>query len=211
MNKIRIEFIAVSMILFLALGMGLPLFKNKLAYGQLLQDKTLSEQQRLGTYNILYFPDNVSIAYSNGQKASMDQEFILLGNNPNTPSHYQVALSNADYGLPPESVKSTSTLVEGKNFSVDSTNNADIKYSSASVILVPITSPFPPVNIRIQDIDPENDLVLSKPIILGTYVGNSGSFVIPHTAGSGYYLIYVYLHYPSYNMTAVYNTIVHLQ
>ena len=73
-------------------------------------------------------------------------------------------------------------------------------------MLVPITSPFPPANTTVEDVDPEFDLALSTPLILGNYAGNSGTFVIPHTASPGYYLMYAYLQYPTYNMTVVYNT-----
>ena len=65
--------------------------------------------------------------------------------------------------------------------------------------------------MRIEDVDPENDILLGTPINLGNYTGNIGSFVIPHTASSGYYLLYVYFYYPTYNLTAVYNTAVLLK
>ena len=113
-----------------------------------------------------------------------------------------MAISNPDYGLS----KSFPTLTAGENFVINSTTNADIKYASAAVLLVPIASPFPPTNKSILAIDPEVDLVFSTPIKLGTYTGNSGSFVIPpQTASPRYYLLYVYFQYPTYNMTAVYN------
>lgn len=75
-------------------------------------------------------------------------------------------------------------------------------------LLVPITSPFPPTDTSIEDIDPESDIVLSTPIILGNYTGDSGTFIIPQTSSPGYYLLYAYFQYPTYNMTAVYNTAV---
>ena len=99
----------------------------------------------------------------------------------------------------------------GENFNINSSTDADIVYSSATVKLVPITSPFPPNNMRIEDVDPENNILLGTPINLGNYTGNIGSFVIPHTASSGYYLLYVYFYYPTYNLTAVYNTAVLLK
>ena len=113
-----------------------------------------------------------------------------------------MAISNPDYGLS----KSFPTLTAGQNFVINSTTNANIKYVSAALLLVPIaSSPFPPTNKSILTVDPEVDLVFSTPINLGTYTGNSGSFDIPQTASPGYYLLYVYFQYPTYNMTAVYN------
>jgi hypothetical protein len=52
-------------------------------------------------------------------------------------------------------------------------------------MLVLITSPFPPANMDIEDVDPEFNLALSKPLVLGNYAGNSDTFIIPHTAGPG--------------------------
>ena len=57
-------------------------------------------------------------------------------------------------------------------------------------MLVPITSPFPPANMDIEDVDPEFNLALSKPFVLGNYADNSDTFIIPHTARPGYYLLY---------------------
>jgi hypothetical protein len=62
--------------------------------------------------------------------------------------------------------------------------------------------------MSIEDVDPEFDLTYSTPINFGTYVSNYGTSVIPHTVSPGYYLFYTYLQYPTYNMTAVYNTTV---
>jgi hypothetical protein len=201
-----ILFVAVSLILlFFIPDTGLTfLFNNDPVYGQQpVQDKSQSRKQRLDTDNILSLPYNVKLVYGKGQNVSLNQEeFILLGNNPRTPGQHNVAISNPDYGLS----KSFPTLTAGENFVINSTTNADIKYASAAVLLVPIaSSPFPPTNKSILAIDPEVDLVFSTPIKLGTYAGNSGSFVIPQTASPGYYLLYVYFQYPTYNMTAVYN------
>jgi hypothetical protein len=69
----------------------------------------------------------------------------------------------------------------GENITINSTTDEDIKYNSALVILVPITSPFPPTNMSIEDVDPESDLTYSTPINFGTYGSNYGTFVIPHT------------------------------
>jgi hypothetical protein len=201
-----ILFIAVSlMLLFFIPVTGLTfLFNNDPVYGQQpAQDKSQSRKQRLGTDTILSLPYNVKLVYGKGQNVSLNQEeFILLGNNPRIPGQHNVAISNPDYGLS----KSFPTLTAGENFVINSTTNAYIKYASAAVLLVPIaSSPFPPTNKSILAIDPEVDLVFSTPIKLGTYAGNSGSFVIPQTASPGYYLLYVYFQYPTYNMTAVYN------
>ena len=99
----------------------------------------------------------------------------------------------------------------GEKFNINSSTDADIVYSPATVKLVPISSPFPPPNTNIQDVDPENDILLGTPINLGNYTGNVGSFVIPHTASPGYYLLYVYFYYPTYNLTAIYNNAVLLK
>lgn len=204
-----ILFVAVSLILLLFVipDTGLTLlFNNDPVYGQQpVQDnnKSQSRKQRLGTDNILSLPYSVKLVYGKGQNVSLNQEeFLLLGNNPRIPGQHNVAISNPDYGLS----KSFPTLTAGENFVINSTTNAYIKYASAAVLLVPIaSSPFPPTNKSILAIDPEVDLVFSTPIKLGTYAGNSGSFVIPQTASPGYYLLYVYFQYPTYNMTAVYN------
>jgi hypothetical protein len=205
MNKERIVLIVVFLILPLVAGPSLPLFKDRFSYAQLIQDSaSVSQQQRLGTSNILALPDNVSLVYSNHKNSSLDGQFILLGNNTNRQN---VAISNPDYGLSTP----IPTLMIGENFNMNSSTDADIVYTSATVKLVPITSPFPPTIMRIQNVDPENDILLGTPITLGNYTGNSGNFVIPHTASSGYYILYVYFYYPTYNLTAVYHTAVQLE
>ena len=103
------------------------------------------------------------------------------------------------------------TLMPGENFSINSSSDSDIVYNVATVKLVPITSPFPPNNMRVEDVDPENDIALGTPIAIGNYTGNSGNFVIPHTASLGSYLLYVYFYYPTYNITLVYNTAVQVK
>ena len=65
--------------------------------------------------------------------------------------------------------------------------------------------------MRVEDVDPENDISLGTPVSIGNYTGNVGSFVIPHTASPGYYLLYVYFYYPTYNITLVYNTAIQLK
>ena len=88
--------------------------------------------------------------------------------------------------------------------------NADIVNSTATLKLVPIILPSPP-NTDVEDVDPENDMLFGTLINLGNDTGSFGSFVLPHTASSGYYLLYVYFYYPTYNLTAVYNTVVQLK
>jgi hypothetical protein len=197
-------FIVVSLILFIVSGTNLPFFKSKPVYGQPQEiDNSLSEQKRLGTDNILYLPDDVSLLYGNHQNASFDQEFVLLGKNQSMTNRNDVAIVNPDFGLSTP----VPTLRVGENFNINSTVDPDTdRYRSVSVLLVPITSPFPPANTAVEDVDPEFDLALSTPIVLGNYTGDSGTFVIPHTASPGYYLLYAYVQYPTYNMTVVYNT-----
>ena len=202
MRKSSTIFIVISIIFFLVSGTGLPFFKDKPVYAQ----QTLSRQLRLGTGNILTLPYSAKLLYGNGQNATIDQEFILLGNNPKVPGQHNVAVSNPDYGLH----EPVPVLRVGERFVINSTVDADIKYTSAAVILSPITSPFPPTNKSISDIDPEFDMSFSTPIKLGAYTGNSGSFVIPQTVRPGYYLLYTYLQYPVQNMTAVYNTVMQI-
>jgi hypothetical protein len=194
------------MIMFVVLAVGLPFFKGKAVYAQQPDnDANLSKQQRLGTANIVDLPDEVNLLYGNHQNASLNQEFLLLGNNPGaTTNRHDFAVANPDYGLSTP----IPTLKAGENFIINSTTDADIIYSSVAVLLVQITSPFPPADTSIEDIDPESDLSLSAPIILGAYKGTSGTFVMPQTASPGYYLLYAYLQYPTYNVTAVYNVAV---
>jgi hypothetical protein len=206
MRKSSTVFIVISIIFFLVSGTGLPFFKDKPVYAQQTQDKSLSRQLRLGTDNILTLPYSAKLLYGNGQNATIDQEFILLGNNPKVPGQHNVAVSNPDYGLR----EPVPVLRVGERFVINSTVDADIKYTSAAVILSPITSPFPPTNKSISGIDPEFDMSFSTPIKLGAYTGNSGSFVIPQTVRPGYYLLYTYLQYPAQNMTAVYNTVMQI-
>jgi hypothetical protein len=206
MRKSITVFIIISITFFLVSGTGLPFFKDKPVYAQQIQDKSLSRQLRLGTDNLLTLPSLPKLLYGNGQNATIDQEFILLGNNPKVPGQHNVAVSNPDYGLR----EPVPALRVGERFVINSTVDADIKYTSAAVILTPTTSPFPPTNKSISGIDPEFDMTFSTPIKLGAYTGGSGSFVIPQTASPGYYLLYAYLQYPAQNMTAVYNTVMQI-
>jgi hypothetical protein len=203
MMKSRILFMTLTLTLFLVSGTGLSTPVYSQLGSPMIDNNSLSEQQRIGTNNILNFPD-VNLLYGNGKNASLDLEFILLGNNPSIPNQHNVAIANPDYSL---SIP-IPTLMVGENITINSTTDEDIKYSSALVVLVPITSPFPPTNMNIEDVDPESDLALSTPINFGTYGSNYGSLVIPPTVSPGSYLFYAYLQYPTYNMTAVYNTAV---
>jgi len=201
-----ILFLVICLILLLSVGPSLLFFRDRSLQAQLIQDSSsVSQLQRLGTTNILDPPDDVRLVFTNHNNSSLDEQFILLGNNLGTRQN--IAISNPDYGLSTP----IPTLMTGENFNINSSTDADIVYSTATVKLVPITSPFPPANTNIQDVDPENDILLGTPINLGNYTGNIGSFVIPHTASSGYYLLYVYFYYPTYNLTAIYNTAVQLK
>lgn len=198
--------LVICLISLLSVDPGLFFLRDRSAQAQLIQDSSsVSQLQRLGTTNILDPPDDVSIILSNHSNSSLDEQFILLGNNLGTRQN--LAISNPDYGLSTP----IPTLMTGEKFNINSSTDADIVYSTATVKLVPITSPFPPPNTNIEDVDPENDILLGTPINLGNYTGDVGNFVIPHAASSGYYLLYVYFYYPTYNLTAVYNTAVQLK
>jgi hypothetical protein len=210
MNKEFIIFMPVCLILLLVVGPSLHPFKDRFLYGKSSRDSSsVSQLQRLGTTNILDPPDDVSIILSNHNNSTLDdqfdEQFILLGNNLGIRQN--IAISNPDYGLSTP----IPTLMTGEKFIINSSTDADIVYSTATVKLVPITSVFPPPNTDVEDVDPENDILFGTPINLGNYTGSFGSFVIPHTASSGYYLLYVYFYYPTYNLTAVYNTVVQLK
>jgi|SRR5215831_14129045 len=205
MKIIGVIFLVICLILLLSVSPNLVFFTDRSLHAQLIHNNSSGSQlQRLGTTNILDPPDDVSIVFTNHKNSSLDEQFIILGNNLGTRQN--LAISNPDYGL---SVP-IPTLMTGENFNINSSTDADIVYSTATVKLVPITSPFPPANTNIEDVDPENDILLGTPINLGNYTGSFGSFAIPHTASSGYYLLYVYFYYPTYNLTAVYNTAVQL-
>jgi len=204
MKREFIRSMPFCIILLLAVGSSLLLLKYRFLHAQLIQGNTnVSRQQRLGTNNILGLPDGISLVSTNHKNSSLDEEFILLG----TTNQQNLAISNPDYGLSTPIL----TLMPGENFNISSNADSDIMYTSATMKLVPITSSFPPSNMRIEDVDPENDVSLGKPIMIGNYTGNSGTFVIPHTANSGYYLLYVYFYYPNHNVTAIYNTAVQLK
>jgi hypothetical protein len=201
-----ITLIFICLIIPLAIGPGLPFLRDISAYAQLIQgSSSVSQLQRLGTTNILNPPNDVSLVFSNHKNSSLDEQFIILGNNLGT--RQKIAISNPDYGLS----AAIPTLIAGETFNINSSTDSDIVYTTASAKLVPITSSFPPNNMRVEDVDPENDISLGTPVSIGNYTGNLGTFVVPHTASSGYYLLYVYFYYPTYNLTAVYNTAVQVK
>jgi hypothetical protein len=159
--------------------------------------------QRLGTTNILEPPDNVSLISTTHENSTLDEEYVLL----ETADRNNIAISNPDYSLSTP----IPTLMTGEKFIINSSTDADIVYSKVTVKLVPITSAFPPPNTDVKDVDPESDISVGTPITIGNYTGNSGTFVIPHTAGQGSYLLYAYFYYPTYNITLVYNTAVQVK
>jgi hypothetical protein len=205
MKKIVIVLVIVLLSLSSAfvLSAVLPLFKIEPVHAQSI-DNSLAEKQRLGTNNI-FSPQGVHILFGNGQNATLDLEFIVLGSNNNTSQGTQnssVVIKNPDYGLS----GTNSTVSIGRNFMIDSTTDQGLKYTSANVRLIPIAS-LPP-GTKLSDIDPETDLIQQTPLIpLGTYQGNVSSIVIPQTTHPGYYLIDVHLHYPSLGITTVYSAL----
>lgn len=207
-SMILMSVCVISLLLILVVDPALPFFKDTLSYAQLIQDNSSASQQRLGTTNILDPPGDVSLIYGNQKNSSLDEQFILLGNSQEASINRQnIAISNPDYGLSTP----VPTLAIGQNFNIYSSTDADIVYTSANVKLVPITSPFPPSGIRIEDVDPESDISFGPPITIGNYTGNIGAFVIPHAATPGYYILYVYLNYPAENITMVYNSALQLK
>jgi hypothetical protein len=141
----RIILIVIFLILPIVVGPSLRIFKDRFSYAQLIQDSaSVSQLQRLGTTNILDSPNDVSLISGNHKNSSLNEQFILLGNNLGIRQN--IAISNPDYGLSTP----IPTLIIGENFNMNSSTDTDIVYTSATVKLVPITSPFPPANMRIQ-------------------------------------------------------------
>jgi hypothetical protein len=213
MKKEFVVFMPICLILLLVVGPSLHLFNDRYLYAKSNRDNSrVSQLQRIGTTNILDPPEDISIILPDHNNSTLDsqfdEQFIILGNNLGT--RQSLAISNPDYELD----TANSTFVTGEKFVIDSSSDADIMYSKAAVKLVPITSHFPPPHTAISDlsdVDPESDIQFGAPINLGNYTGSSGNFVMPHTASSGYYLLYVYLYYPTYNLTAAYNVVVQLK
>jgi hypothetical protein len=209
--------VVASLILTFVLGAVLSLFATEHVYAQTNIDNSLADRQKMGTANILY-PTEVHILFSNVQNATLDQQFITLGNstnnNNNGTSHGTqnnssiIAIANPDYALP----DTYSTLRVGQNFRINSTtlqNTPEGLYTKADVTLVPIAS-LPP-NRNLSDIDPESDLTQQTPVLhIGSYQGNIHNFVIPQVTHPGYYLLYVSLYYPSLGMNVVYSTVLRI-
>ena len=200
----------MCLILLLVVGPSLDLFNDRFLYAKSSRDSSSASQlQRLGTTNILDTPDDVGIVLSDHNNSTLDdqfdEQFIILAHNLGTRQN--LAISNPDYSLSTP----IPTFMTGEKFIINSSSDADITYSKATVKLVPITSAFPPPNTDVEDVDPETDILFGTPINLGNYTGSFGSIVIPHTASSGFYLLYVYFYYPTYNLTAAYNTVVQLK
>jgi hypothetical protein len=210
MKKEFVIFMPMCLILLLVVGPSLRLFNDQFLYAKSSRDSSrVSQLQRLGTNNIVDPPDDVGIILSDHNNSTLDdqldEQFIILGNNLGTRQN--LAISNPDYTLSTP----IPTFKTGEHFIMNSSTDADVVYSTATVKLVPITSVFPPPNTDVEDVDPESDILFGTPINLGNYTGSLGSFVMPHTASSGYYLLYVYFYYPTYNLTAAYNTVVQLK
>jgi len=202
-NKVTLlVMVVVSLSLAFIFGAIPHLFKIQSVYAQSI-DNSLAEKQRLGTNNI-FSPPGVHLLFSNVQNETLDQQFAIIGSysGPETQS-ISVVIKNPDYGLS----DTNSSLRVGQNFTIDSTTDEGIKYTSANVRLVPIAS-LPP-GTKLSDIDPETDLIQQTPLIpLGAYQGNVSSFTIPQAVRPGNYLIDVHLHYPSLGITTVYSGIV---
>jgi hypothetical protein len=213
---VSVVVVVASLILTFVLGAVLHLLKADPVYAQANIDNSLADRQKIGTDNILHSID-VRILFSNVQNATLDQQFITLGNSTNNNSTSNgtqnnsgiVAIANPDYTLP----DTYSTLRVGQNFRINSTaeqNTPESLYTKADVILVPIASPLPP-NRNLSDIDPESDLIQQTPVLhLGSYQGNIHNFVIPQVTHPGYYLLYVSLNYPSLGMNVVYSTVLRI-
>lgn len=96
--------VILSLTLILVLGTVTPFIKLEYAYAQ-----AAYQQQRLGTTNILKFPD-VHLVPEIGNSILLGLQFVLSGNNTTNPvqqgSNTVVAFKNPDYGLN----NSTSTL-----------------------------------------------------------------------------------------------------
>ena len=74
------------------------------------------------TYNnVIIFPDT-NVTNSNNQNASLDYEFLLVGND----SQNLVEVKNPDFGLNQPFVN----LVEGQRYVVAPQNGQDIQYSN---------------------------------------------------------------------------------
>src|SRR6476646_9246072 len=142
--------------------------------------------------------------------------FIVVNTNASNNSQTPIEVANPDFGLYPPFIK----LVEGQKYTVNFTNDEDIKPTSMSIKLAPILSVSSDIQ-NLTDADPENpdDMTLGKPIDMGHYStavagggegqegGNSNinsSFIVPTNLKSGNYILYIYLQYP-YGITGVFS------
>ena len=156
----------------------------------------------------IFFPQVNVTDSSNNQNTSLDEEFIVVNTNASNNSQTPIEVANPDFGLYPPFIK----LVEGQKYTVNFTNDEDIKPTSMSIKLAPILSVSSDIQ-NLTDADPENpdDMTLGKPIDMGHYStavagggegqegGNSkinSSFIVPTNLKSGNYILYIYLQYP---------------
>jgi len=164
----------------------------------------------------IFFPQVNVTDSSNNQNTSLDEEFIVVNTNASNNSQTPIEVANPDFGLYPPFIK----LVEGQKYTVNFTNDEDIKPTSMSIKLAPILSVSSDIQ-NLTDADPENpdDMTLGKPIDMGHYStavasggegqegGNSkinSSFIVPTNLKSGNYILYIYLQYP-YGITGVFS------
>jgi hypothetical protein len=160
----------------------------------------VTERSNAQTYNkVISFPD-VNVTNSNNQNASMDYEFLLVGNNSQNP----LEVINPDFGLSQPFVK----LIEGQKYVVAPQNDQDIPYSSISIKLAQVQFVSPDVT-NLTDADPENpdDMTLVAPIELAHSAGGSNaSFVMPSNIPPGNYILYAYIQYPN-GITGVFSNL----
>jgi hypothetical protein len=194
--------VILSLTLILVLGTVTPFIKLERGYAQ-----AAYQQQRLGTTNILKFPD-VHLMSETGKTTILGLQFILSGNtttgtNKTTTnsaaqsSSTVIAFKNPDYGL--NNSTNTPKMSIGQSFRINSTNSGAVPYSNVNVKLVPILPTTDPT----AD-DPES-MILGQPINLGSYLGNIGNFTIPHSVQPGKDILYVYVQYPFLHATGIYN------
>ncbi len=80
------------------------------------------------TYDkFIYFPD-VNITNSNNQNSTLDQEFMLVSNNGQSP----VEVINPDFGLNSPFVK----LIEGQKYVINPLNEDDLRYTNITIKLL---------------------------------------------------------------------------
>ncbi len=184
----NIEFITTVSILLIfgTISVFLPYIVNDRANAQ--------------TYNnFISFPD-VNVTNSNNQNASLDYEFLLVGNN----SQNLLEVKNPDFGLNQPFVK----LIEGQKYIVAPQNDQDIQYKNISIKLAQVQFVSPDVT-NLTDADPENpdDMTLVAQIELAhSASGSNTSFVMPSNLPPGNYILYAYLQYPN-GITGVFSNL----